>query len=69
MVYQVIGMLSVFAAKNKNINKVIVTGNGSDNPLGKKVLSVITGMYGIEFEYPEDAEYTTAAGAGLSWGK
>jgi type II pantothenate kinase len=69
MVYQVIGMLSVFAAKSKNINRVIVTGNGSDNPLGKKVLSVITGLYGIEFEYPENAEYTTAVGAGLSWNR
>ncbi|MDR0876441.1 MAG: pantothenate kinase [Treponema sp.] len=67
MVYQVIGMLSVFAAKSKNINRVIITGNGSNNPLGKKVLSVITGMYGVEFEYPDDAEYTTAVGAGLCW--
>jgi hypothetical protein len=24
-------------------------------------------MYGISFEYPQDAEYTTAVGAGLSW--
>jgi type II pantothenate kinase len=69
LAYQVIGMLSVFAAKNKNLNRVIVTGRGSNNPIGKQILSVITGMYGIEFEYPDDAEYTTAAGAGLSGGK
>ncbi|MDR1285973.1 MAG: pantothenate kinase [Treponema sp.] len=66
MAYQVIGMLSVFAAKSKNLDRVIVTGRGSNNPIGKQVLSVITGMYGTEFEYPPDAEYTTAAGAGLS---
>ncbi|MDR1104725.1 MAG: pantothenate kinase [Treponema sp.] len=66
MAYQVIGMLSVFAAKSKNLDRVIVTGRGSNNPIGKQVLSVITGMYGVEFEYPPDAEYTTAAGAGLS---
>ncbi|GHV08844.1 type II pantothenate kinase [Spirochaetia bacterium] len=67
MVYQVIGMLSVFAAKSKNLDRVIVTGNGSNNPVGKDVLKIITGMYGIEFVYPENAEYTTAVGAGLSW--
>jgi hypothetical protein len=34
--------------------------------LGRKVLEDISGMYGIEFIYPEYAEYTTAIGAGLS---
>ena len=67
MVYQVIGMLSVFAARQKNIHHVIVTGNGSNNPIGKQVLSELTKMYGIEFEYPQDAEYTTAVGAALSF--
>jgi len=66
MVYQVIGMLSVFAARAKNYNRVIVTGNGSKNPIGQKVLTDITSMYGIEFVYPECALYTTAIGAGLS---
>jgi len=66
MVYQVIGVLSVFAARARNFNRVIVTGNGSKNPMGQKVLSDISAMYGIEFIYPECAEYTTAIGAGLS---
>ncbi|MCL2127016.1 MAG: pantothenate kinase [Treponema sp.] len=66
MVYQVIGMLSVFAARAKNVKRVIVTGNGSGNRLGQKVLSGITAMYGIDFVYPADAEYTTAVGAGLA---
>jgi type II pantothenate kinase len=67
MVFQVIGMLSVFAAKSKNTDRVIVTGNGSGNAIGKKVLEAITGMYQVQFEYPPNAEYTTAIGAGLSW--
>jgi type II pantothenate kinase len=67
MVYQVIGMLSVFAAKTRNTDRVVVTGNGSGNPLGRRVLEEITAMYHIQFEYPEDAEYTTAIGAALSW--
>ena len=67
MVYQVIGMLSVFAARAKNLTSVIVTGNGSGNKLGQKILTdVITKMYGIEFIFPDNAEYTTAIGAGLS---
>jgi type II pantothenate kinase len=66
MVYQVIGMLSVFAAKSKNIGQVIVTGNGSTNPIGKRILAGITAMYAVQFEYPLDAVYTTAIGAGLA---
>ena len=68
MVYQVIGVLSVFAARARNSTRVIVTGNGSKNPIGQKTLADITSMYGIEFIYPEYAEYTTAIGAGL-WKK
>ena len=66
MVYQVIGVLSVFAARARNTNRVIVTGNGSKNPIGQKILADITAMYGIEFIYPEHAEYTTAVGAALT---
>jgi type II pantothenate kinase len=66
MVYQVIGVLSVFAARAKNLKQVVVTGNGSGNKLGQKVLASVTGIYGIEFVYPVDAEYTTAVGAGLA---
>ncbi|MDR2019777.1 MAG: pantothenate kinase [Treponema sp.] len=67
LVFQVIGMLSVFAAKSKSIDRVIVTGNGSKNPIGRTILKAITGIYAVEFEYPAEAEYTTAIGAGLSW--
>ena len=71
MVYQVIGMLSVFASRactygGKNTCPVIVTGNGSSNQTGQKVLADISLMYGVEFVYPEFAEYTTAIGAGLT---
>ncbi|AEF80417.1 pantothenate kinase [Leadbettera azotonutricia] len=65
LVYQVIGMMSVFAARSRNIDQVIVTGSGSNNPIGKKILSEITKMHSVAFEYPPDAEYTTAIGAGL----
>jgi len=66
MVYQVIGVLSVFAARARDSVRVIVTGKGSDNPPGQKILAEISKMYGIEFVYPENAEFTTAIGAGLS---
>lgn len=65
MVYQVIGMISVFAARSRNLESVLITGNGSNNPIGKKILEEISGMYSIKFEFPLLAEYTTAIGAAL----
>jgi len=66
MVFQVIGMLSVFAARSKNKKSVVVTGNGSNNEIGKVVLNGITELYGTHFEFPEDAEFSTAIGAALA---
>jgi len=68
MVYQVIGVLSVFAARAKNVKRVIVTGNGSKNHIGRGIFADISSLYGVEFIYPENAEYTTAVGAVLSPG-
>jgi len=66
MVYQVIGMLSVFVAQSRNKDSIIVTGNGNNNAIGRNVLGSISEMYGIHFEFPEDAEFSTAIGAVLA---
>lgn len=66
MVFQVIGVLSVFAAKSRNLDTILVTGNGSRNQLGRRVLEDISAMYSIKFEFPADGEFTTAIGAALS---
>jgi type II pantothenate kinase len=66
MVYQTIGMVSVFAARGEGLSLVTVTGSGSLNPIGKKVLASIGGLSNITFEHPKDAQYTTAIGAALA---
>jgi type II pantothenate kinase len=65
MVYQVVGTIAAFAARTRKHEAVIVTGNGADNPIGRKILFEISRMFSIAFEYPENGEYATAAGAGL----
>lgn len=66
MVFQVIGMVSVFAAKSRNASSILVTGNGSKNLIGRRILEDISKIYNIKFEFPEDAEYATAIGAALA---
>lgn len=66
LTYQVIGMVSVFAARSKNSDTVVVTGNGSNNVIGQKILGGISDMYNIGFEFPANAEFATAIGAAKS---
>ena len=66
LTYQVIGMVSVFAAKSKDNDTVVVTGNGSKNVIGQRILNSISEMYDIHFEFPADAEFATAIGAAKS---
>ena len=66
LVFEVIGVLSAFAARSKQIDNVLVTGAGSDNPIGKSILDKVGAMYQIRFVYPSNAQYTTAIGAGLA---
>jgi type II pantothenate kinase len=65
LVFEVIGMLSFFAARGKQIDSVLITGSGSDNPIGKEILDKVAAMHRIRFVYPSHAQYTTAIGAGL----
>ncbi|PKO99787.1 MAG: pantothenate kinase [Bacteroidetes bacterium HGW-Bacteroidetes-8] len=66
LVFQVIGVISVFAAKSREATSVMVTGNGSKNLIGRAILEDISRLYNIRFEFPQDAEYATAIGAALS---
>ena len=66
MVFQVIGVLAAFAAKNSSNNIVILTGNAINKEVGEKVFSQISEMYNVEFVYPENPEYVTAIGAAFS---
>jgi type II pantothenate kinase len=66
MVYQVIGTVSAFAAKSRNIQTIVVTGTASDASIGRRILDTIAGLYNITFIYPDYAAYATAIGAALS---
>jgi len=66
MVYQVIGTVSAFAAKSRNITTIVITGTASKSWIARKILDVIAQLYAMDFIYPEHAAYATAIGAALS---
>jgi type II pantothenate kinase len=66
MVYQVIGTVSAFAAKSRNMKTIVVTGTASNVSIGKRILDAIAVIYDLTFIYPDHAAYATAIGAALS---
>lgn len=63
MIFETIGMMTVFALKNDDIRDVVVTGNIVNIPGVSRILKKIEDLYNIKFIIPENAEYVTAIGA------
>lgn len=63
MVYQVIGMLSVFACRNDSIRDIILVGTLAKVEQGKMVFERIGNLFQLNFLFPEEAPYAVAIGA------
>ena len=67
MVFQTIGMMAVFACKNSPCKDVILTGTLTLVPFAKTVFESLNEMHGINFIIPQNAIFSTATGAALSY--
>lgn len=64
MVFEIIGVMAVFAAQNTGIENIIVIGNVACMPYMKVVLEKIEKLHSnVKFIIPELAEFATAVGA------
>jgi len=63
MVFETIGMLTMFALKNDNIKDVILTGTLATFPQADIVFSKFNKLMGLNYTIPSDAIYVTALGA------
>lgn len=67
MVFQVIGMLSVFACRNDSVKDVVLTGTLSNLPQAKPIFKQMGSLYGLNFIIPEQATFATAIGAIIAY--
>ncbi len=67
MVFQTVGMLSVFALRNDSIRDVVLIGTLAKLKLADAVLASVEELYDVRFFIPEDAVYATAIGAALPY--
>lgn len=65
LVFQTIGMLSIFASRNEKVDNVVLTGNLTNVPQARGIFDGLTELFGIRFHIPPHAEFATAAGAAM----
>ena len=63
LVFQAIGMLSVFATRMENVKDIVLTGNLANVPQAKDVFGKLSSLFDVNFIIPENAEFATAVGA------
>lgn len=68
IVYETIGMVSIFAAKSVGVQNIVLTGNLTRLAFCKEkfdFFNSLKSMYGVNFIIPESAEYATVIGAAI----
>ena len=65
MVAETIGMMAVFAARNYQLDQVVLTGNLTAIAPIRQVFDMMEKNFGIRFIIPENAQYGTVIGAAL----
>ncbi len=66
MVYETIGMISIFAARNYDIQDIILTGNLSSVAYSEEVFATLNKMFDMRFQIPENSRFGTVIGAALA---
>ena len=65
MVFEAIGMMGIFAARQFNIKDIVLTGNLTYIPQITGIFDNLNSMFGVNFQIPEHARFGTVIGAAL----
>ena len=66
MVFETAGMLGIFAARDKGLHDIVLTGNLTTIPQAKDIFESLNAIFDINFIIPENAQFATAIGAALA---
>lgn len=67
MVFQTIGVMAAFSAKNAKTKNIVLTGNLTNVPQAENIFRGVETLHGVHFVIPEHSEYATATGAALMY--
>ena len=66
LVFETVGMVSIFAARSRGVRDIVLTGNVTGIPQCKKKFDEFNTLgYGVNFVIPERSGFATAIGAAL----
>ena len=65
MVFETIGMMSIFAARQYSLNDIVLTGNLTSIPQSAAIFASLNKMFEINFQIPEQSRFGTVIGAAL----
>ena len=67
LVYETVGMVSIFASRSVGVTDIVLTGNLTRLPSCMKKFEEFNGLgYGVRFVVPELSEFSTAIGCAIS---
>ncbi len=66
MVFETIGMVSIFAARNYKLRDIILTGNLSGVEQAGEIFGTLNKMFDMNFSIPENSRFGTVIGAALA---
>lgn len=66
MVFETIGMVSIFAARNYGTRDVVLTGNLSGVSQAPAIFETLNRMFDMNFIIPENSRFGTVIGAALA---
>ena len=66
MVFETVGMCSLFAARSCGVRDIVLTGNLTTVPQAKTIFESLNHLFDINFLIPENARFGTVIGAALS---
>lgn len=67
LVCETIAMMTIFAARQRGIHDIVLTGNLTSLPQSNFFFSKLGSMFGYNFKIPENAQYATVIGAALQY--
>lgn len=65
MIFETIGMISIFAARNYSTKDIVLIGNLSSYPYAREIFAKLSEMFDVRFMIPENSQYGTVIGAAL----
>lgn len=66
LVFQTIGMISIFASRNNSTKDIVLTGNLTNVPQSIEIFRRLSELFDVKFHTPVNAEYATATGAAIA---